>query len=140
MTLLERVKELHGPDRAIDLELLARLVQVGEWSENDIAYALSDIEGTTCPPAYTASLDAAVALVERVRPGWELDIGSVHRDFLNEGEHRWMASIAGPVTWVKDAEYGYEEPDYEHSEGNGPTPALALLIALLRSEQGSATG
>lgn len=88
--LLERVRNATGPDRGLD-GLLARDVEGwiphfalegediidwpwmgGHWhlpgdpDADDCQQAPSDE-----PPAYTASIDAALALVERVLPGWQ---------------------------------------------------------------------
>lgn len=62
------------------------------------------------PPAYTASVDAALALVAEKLPGhdWGID---------NRGTHAFI-----------------QEPDRSHAwHGNAATPALALLAAMLRA-------
>lgn len=94
--IIARLKTATGPDREID-------------------YALSELwppspgPGQLIPegPYYTASLDAALALLERVRPGtlWEL------------------YRIAG----------GYLANLPDTDSGFAPTPALALLIATLKA-------
>jgi hypothetical protein len=66
-------------------------------------------------PEFTASLDAALGLVERVLPGWELELSNEHRgDGL-----RWYAEIGDPA---------------KGCSGEAPTPALALLAAMLRAK------
>jgi hypothetical protein len=73
-------------------------------------------------PAFTASLDAAVALVERVLPGWriaEMKDGIPHED--------------GPYCHVRlwcpaNSALGHRY------RGNGRTPALAFLRALLSAK------
>ena len=72
--LLERVEAATGPDREIDTEI----ARAFGWTPPGINPALW--EGKETPswwatpgfgmPAYTSSLDAAIALVERVLPGW----------------------------------------------------------------------
>lgn len=69
MTLLDRLKELKGPSREVDAEI-ARLIC---WSPTGVipaggapSYWYSDGFGL---PTYTASIDAAVALVEKMLPG-----------------------------------------------------------------------
>lgn len=68
-------------------------------------------------PHFTTSLDAAVALVERVRPGWRWSCGL--------GPSAAMATIynpdAGPMS-------------DDRWKAVAPTPAAALLAALLRAE------
>lgn len=65
-------------------------------------------------PTYTASLDAAVALVERVRP-----IGT------GPGKWHWYADDRSSAVW----------PDgiYDESAVQAANPAIALCLALLRS-------
>lgn len=58
--------------------------------------------------SYTASLDAVVALVERVLPGWKWRVSS------NQGE-----------VFQRDPECGHD--------GYAATPAIALVIATLRA-------
>lgn len=71
-------------------------------------------------PAYTASIDAAKALIERVLPGWVWQINLDRDETRVEG---------APIWW----------PHYENAVENGgvttdaPTPALAMCIALIRA-------
>lgn len=65
-------------------------------------------------PDYTASLNAALTLVERALPGWDY---RVERD---EGVHK-----AG--VWRSGTYFG------GYGTESAPTPALALLAALLRA-------
>jgi hypothetical protein len=71
--------------------------------------------GIELSPEQVASIDAALALVERVRPGCEIDI-----DIFSPNSCR--ASI-----WVADEEYfGLSAETY-------PSVPIALLTALLKS-------
>ncbi len=81
--LIEKIEGLDGPDRDVDAEICIALQYGGENSEGasnvrtdpdwegDLIF---EIEGDTQPeccnpiPALTSSLDAAIALVERVLP------------------------------------------------------------------------
>lgn len=101
--LLERVKAASGPDRDL------------EW---DIQQALFGIEQTDFhgTPRYTASIDAALALVERVLPGsWyvlakgrlseaeplyacELLLGQDEQLGIAEGQNQPLAIIAATLT------------------------------------------
>lgn len=110
--LMERLERLEWPDRALDLEILARVAQAGEWAEGDITYALSDVEGTTSPPAYTASLDTAVALVERVLPDAKWDVSTTG--------FRPGATVVSFARRAREGAYA-------------ATPAIALLIAALKA-------
>lgn len=71
----------------------------------------------------TQSLDAALALAERVLPEvfWEMSC----RAIIN-GQKQY-----GVTLWPEDMEAGVEG-----AHGHAPTPALALVIAILRAKQG----
>ena len=67
-------------------------------------------------PDYTRSVDDALALVERVLPGWDICLSRVKGDQA--------------ATW--NAVFG--EPDsFSGSEASSPTPALALCLAALKA-------
>ena len=73
-------------------------------------------------PAYTASLDATVALCERVLPGrqWAVWGGAIE---AGSTKPRCMAHVSnGFRQWTAD---------------DCPTPAIALLIAILRGKLSS---
>ncbi|PWJ81537.1 hypothetical protein C7441_11069 [Pseudaminobacter salicylatoxidans] len=72
-------------------------------------------------PEITASLDAAVALVERVRPGWKRSVFEGYNGL-------WIARISSPRRLLFSTDYMREmEP------AGSPNGAIALLIALFRS-------
>ena len=72
-------------------------------------------------PAYTASLDAALALVERVLPGAGWLCGVAQDHYMAEiFRTRYVSGVIPRM--------GYAE---------APTPALALLAALLRAKASS---
>lgn len=87
--LLQRVREASGPDRGLDLNIGGLLLAwgatpAGEFDVNEplqYSYPLGH---------FTASLDAAMALVERVRPGQAgvVSFGQVwsRTDFINAGD------------------------------------------------------
>ena len=135
--LIERVERASGPDRVIDFHL-ATLTNKQMADDlliaDNITYS-SDCEfvltftaanaalgrgyyGNHMIPEYTASLDAAVALCERVLPGYFWGVNS------NKYE------IGNRIAWV--AEIYTSEPAIEaraHSE------ALALVAAVLRTKK-----
>jgi hypothetical protein len=139
--LLERVEKAEGPDQEIDAELhwLFKL------SDKERAYALkfreSNCEGRELysiatlvgiitmnyyspnarPVAtYTASIDAAVALVEKMLP--ERDFIDVFYDCGS-----WFA-----VVGIHDAKHDWRK--WHSNDGAAmDSPALALLAALLRA-------
>lgn len=112
--LLERVEGATGPDRELDAALCATLRFGGD--ERCVRYPktwtrVGQIRDWV--PVYSASLDAALALVERVLPGWTWEGG---RD-------------PAKASWA----YLYAKIDGPTFSASAPTAALALLAALLRS-------
>jgi hypothetical protein len=114
--LIERVEKLDGPDREIDLELARALVP-------DVICLRYNWETSNNEPfvhwRYTASIDAAIALVERCLPGWA-------RGF-----------DAGPkscIAFVDPHDYADRMFGARHV-ATASTPAIALLLALLRAMQ-----
>lgn len=128
-SLQDRVREATGPDRELDAAICKALDPV-EWAQACQAAegphgAPSDVierDAGRYTPAYTASPDAALALVERVLPGW------THWT-LSRGCEGYYVKIA-PRSW---------NPNHDQDAtdvggvmvGQIATPALALLAALL---------
>lgn len=157
--LLSRLQGLTSPDREVDALILA-------WSENrDVRYenGLLLAKSRRAPydecllgridpgkhsrnftpqsesqPAFTASLDAAIALCERVLPGWTWRVATCHvsddawviPDFNHpiHGERlmREFGQVEGDPTT-----YWQEITDVDLRPSG--RPAIALLIALLRA-------
>ncbi len=121
--LIARLEALTGSDREAD-EAIARLTG---WSPT------GGIPATGAPshwystafgmPAYTASLDAAVALVERVLPEWEWQAGD-DAHFGKYGAVYQSRSEGGA---------GLSDDDMV----SAATPPIGLLIATLRALQES---
>lgn len=112
--LLSRLQGLTAPDREVDRSIAKQFDWPDtEWSALEHAFA----------PAFTASLDAAVALCERVLPGWK--------------KHMWDAGVFGsilPTAAVLEPDFvrkSIKGEPYIKVDGEGPTPAIALLIAIL---------
>jgi len=119
--LLERVKAATGPDREIDRDLTEALYSDISTRERRVlandqfAWMHPEYGLVRCEP-YTASVDAALALVERVLPRWEFNLSVEHPG--DDGAAIWRAEIGDPLMGF-DAE--------------APTPALALLAAALEA-------
>lgn len=119
--LITRLSKLDAPDREVDAQIdraLGLHVDVGEFSGPWTRYPEPDHYRQTTP--YTASVDAAIALAERMLPGWHWSI------YDTDGVGRCNAQM--------------ERPDFtgaEDFDGTGATPAIALLIALLRAKEAS---
>lgn len=124
--LLERVLA-KGPSEELDAHILCALAapegSVVEQSRFNGAWCIYTARGRLWEKrgwhrpegwALTASLDAAVALVERVKPGWAVQMT---RQGDGEGAARlWPQNYTGEQYCATCA-----------------TPALALIAALLRS-------
>jgi hypothetical protein len=122
--LVERLEKATGGPRSLEKDILRALgyhmrrVPMDSfvyWAKNETGFPLVDVLGDDCDN-FTASLDAALALVERVLPGWDICLSRVKGDEA--------------VTW--NAVVG--EPDsFSGSEATSPTPALALCLAALKA-------
>lgn len=99
--LLNRVVKATGPDRELDHLVHDQAVEpIGSRMYNTKENGGSFIAADVVAPSYTASIDAALALVERVLPGWFWRVGhstlyagwaTVYREHPNnttgDGEH-----------------------------------------------------
>jgi hypothetical protein len=119
--LIARVEAATGPDRKLDSMILLAVTPGGSWRQNSDGVWLLRVEddstpGETArtyrdPPAYTASLDAAMALVpER----WLWVVGSMGNARVHEDQTSGRDAI-----------------------GQAATPALALTAAALRARLAS---
>jgi len=115
-TIIDRVRGLDGPDREVDRDVHVLLVGPvidfplsGPWQENGIAAV----------PAYTASLDAVVSLIERELPGKHWSISKSY------GPHSPMRSFGDGDFDAKCGSWG----DQKRAAHDAPT--LALLLAFL---------
>jgi hypothetical protein len=132
--LLERVKAASGPDRELDAAIhmavlpddFASKIMRGDYATHSwrlgsggVSYVSPNSGGTSGGShpvaAYTASIDAAVALIERVLPGCEWDVSTA-----SGGRAGYEVEIVRPHggAWTRP----------------GPTPPLALIAALLEAK------
>jgi hypothetical protein len=135
--LIERLEKLEGPDQDVDAEIAVRVLgfiktnRMAKWPGEQPIWEFTDpVRNTTgswsaMVRGYTASLDAAVALVERVLPGWRI-----------ENLCEWDADVLrqrGP--WMCDLmRRGKDFADHFPAKcAHAPTPAIALLIATLKA-------
>lgn len=122
--LAERVRGLKGPDREVDGDIalafgmppnhLTRREDGWLWYQ----FVEPDDFDTWEAPPFTGSADAALALVERVQPGWK-------RSLFEKRGGGWVSRISSP-RWET----------YSSGEDT-PLPAapIALTLALLLSLQ-----
>lgn len=105
--LLERVEKAEREDRPLDHELFLDLEWAGQGDHRK-------------PPTYTASLDAALALVERCLPDHQWLVRQHH-----EGAPFGRGYFANvPTGWPGER---------RHFDAYGKTAALALLAAMLKA-------
>lgn len=137
MTLIDRLSKLDGPDREVDALIECEACdeysfghRLGKNKGSVIAYfnrSNGDIgHGTYKAPAYTASVDAAIALAERVLPGWNWRVGRTE---------------LYPNGWSYVHKYDPSNCDRTDeaacADGKAANPAIALCIALLRAKEAS---
>lgn len=130
-TLLERVKKAVGPDRAIDGDLFIEFtpgIQEAGRIDRDFTGGVVGWWPTDGPyqsarevPRYTASIDAALALLDRVLPGaeWTRSMDSVNTDGTELVEIAWRAN---------------EDNDWIIEIGRAHSTPLAILAALLQAK------
>ncbi len=133
--LLERVENATGPDREIDEAIMALVYvrderHIGAYMENDLGRdepvkdrvwvdPKTDKWVSTHAYAYTASIDDALALVERVLPGQQWTLGR------NLHHHYWLCTF----NRLDD-----EGAPYSNASSHAaPTPPLAILAAILKA-------
>jgi hypothetical protein len=142
MTLIDRLSKLDGSDREVDADILEA---TGGCAHRETEYYCiedgNDYDsGFTCKrchkdtygeivPNYTASVDAAIALAERVLPGWRVEN-------LCEWENETLRS-RGP--WTCDLRKNGSDffSPLKGKCSHAPSPAIALCIALLRAKEAS---
>jgi len=122
-SLKQRVERATGPDWQIDLDISAALVWPPEWKalkRPDGHYDFRDNEtadaALSVHKEWTASIDAALTLVERLLPGWNV--------YLRRYSDGWYALIQEPsyaVQYPASAQFANADLAVIH----------ALLTALL---------
>jgi len=127
--LRERVEKADGPDREIDAMIAVTLdgfqrrydevYRKGEWEFTTNDDLVTDQNWIQHLPRYTGSMDAAARLIQQKLPGWEWQL-----------LHEWNDVGAAMINraHINDAASGGV-----YVSGYGPTPALALIAALLNA-------
>tara|TARA_R100001086_G_scaffold225289_2_gene143565 strand:- start:19676 stop:20173 length:498 start_codon:yes stop_codon:yes gene_type:complete len=157
-SLITRLREAEGASRELDAEICAHLRRGifprvydhinciartfifdgrEDWyvtlSPIDLPSARECRDLAVAVPKYTASLDAALALVAEVLPGWFFDMG--HNYGTNEIQHGVFEG--GELRYeLNDPPFLAEliSPTGGHFEAGHKSPAIALLIALLQAQ------
>lgn len=123
--LIERLENATGPDRELDFAIAVACgftvrQQATVYGSTKVAVDPSrkGRGNGAVDSRYTASLDAVVALVERVLPGCNAVIG-------------WGEPHRNPWARLAPLSDGGRHP----FDAGGATPAIALCLALLRASQ-----
>ena len=123
--LIARLEAAETGSLELDCEmgLFARTDGKGEVSDHFGTPCIRDAGGPYAPKPFTTSLDAALALAERVLPEWvyQIDIQS---------DLSWV--LAAPDWWAPALGQGPEARGGQSSVAK--TPALALCIAILKAK------
>jgi hypothetical protein len=118
-SLIDRLEAGTGADRELDARIYYNLaltktspyaLSEDDWVRHfQSGVPLNDGE----PPPLTGSIDASLALVELLLPGWFL-----HLDYAGdrEAEHRWRCTVGNETPYTR-----------------APTAPRAILIALMRA-------
>ena len=147
--IITRLSKLDAPDREVD-GLIAETFGFPQEVFGD-SFGTDDVDGpemhydaatwsgngkSWSAPFFTASVDAAIALAERIFPGCDIETSDVHADFRGPQEPRHIADLSSDLVWEKYE--GYPEPVYRvRGTGQSNIRAIALLIALLRAKEAS---
>lgn len=123
--LRERVEKAEGPDRSIDGDIVVQLGLADRYRnwyehqpETDDEWQMLVSGKWVSLPAFSASIDAAVALIERKLPGYGFEVLASDRDSYRAAVWPWISSRG------TRAQIG-------HQHSYAKTPALALIAALL---------
>lgn len=130
--LIERLEKADAGSRELDgqIEVVARWVMAARaglapehrarWKSGRLGQVYDGNTGYDAQPV-TTSLDAALALAERVLPGWLWEATTITTT---------IGGIRKPLAVVVDPE---GENDDVRTFGTAATPALAFCIAILRA-------
>lgn len=131
--LIDRLEKLTGPCRETDAWIETEVRRLSAYAaglndEQRARWVIIGFKGEVDDgsvryhsPEYTASIDAAVALVERCLPGWKRSIFEGHNGL-------WIARVTSPRRELFSTDYMRER-----DPGGSPNGAIAILIALFRA-------
>ena len=146
--LITRLSKLDAPDREVDALIAAELephifdapgftpvrpvpsFRIGSEG-NTIRFEDGGIMCLSYFHRYTASVDAVIALAARVLPGWGWEIASNTNHIKNCLNPEYGKPIGKHPHWAVVANQS------SRKFVDGATPAIALLIALLRAKEAS---
>lgn len=151
--IIEKLKNADGPDRWLDAKVDAAM-RVGTakmrnggyewawdnfpvWSHHKRAAGMCGVQHDNGDVGliwdsleFTASVDAAIVLVERVLPGWRIENLSEWESPVLRSRGKWMCDLVTPGDF-----FSRKNVKCSHA----PSPAIALCIALLKAKQTQGT-
>lgn len=128
--LIERVRNATGPDRELD-RAIQKALDIGPTS-------FTQDEFNHWPLRFTASVDAALALVERVLPGWRYGVSchSIRDGLYEDGPHAGRPKHAdGFRAHVTERSPLRPMPNIADAKTAPIAILVCLLTALLAQEQ-----
>ncbi len=138
--LIAELEKATGPSREIDAQIwlfatpgatrrTSHVVSsTGAWEPYDIDETRDETGRLIIVPSYTRSLDAAVALVNRVLPGFGWDVASNTSHIKACLNPEFGKPIGKHPHWAAVSDTSSKKFE------DGATPALALCIATLRAK------
>lgn len=142
-SLIERLERLTGPDREVDAVVAVTVLPETYTRLDDGRIARhSPSQGSTAPargyspymlvPELTSSLDAAVRFAEALLPEWDV--------ILCIGKSIPTADVIGPTLEIGADFEGNPVDVYEQWQAAHPIPAIALVLAALKSMEARGEG
>jgi hypothetical protein len=99
-----------------------------EWGDDCLIYELQGVPCCDDAPKLTGSVDACIALAERLLPGWNWFLA------IECGDKEYCAKLFDPSTIESLRRTASADDEY------GATPALAMLGAILSAVRGRQQG
>jgi len=137
--LLERVKAATGPDRELDADLL-EMASIGyyDYTRSNYEYQADDANRLDLTkewwhPFPTRTIDAALALTERVLPGAQVGLDPIF--FVDDKSVKWHAVICIPNwgAWVPVSNSWIDRHEERHTQR--PMAILAATLSALIAKE-----
>jgi hypothetical protein len=141
--LISRLRSTTGPSEELDARVICALEYPNGYATQQgpfVGWGIIDLAdlgkahrwlwraGFTKDSAITASVDACIALAERLLPGWNWFLG------IECGDKEYCAKLFDPSTIESLRRTASVDDEY------GATPALAMLGAILSAVRGRQQG